>query len=249
MRYLLLLIVAVITTLAIEAQSIRLKPNENSVVQDSSGTIFPYLVWNNLMKSGNYKLVPLEPKNIQTTYLLVKRSDKEKNDFLNKLDKPKESSFFINGKEISLFKTKDIAGNKIDLKDSKGKIIVLNFWFINCPPCRREIPELNEMVDQFKGNDKVVFVAVALDDKYSIQEFLKNNPFLYSIVDNGRYLTDRYGVKSYPTHLIVDMEGKVYFHTTGLGLNTVHWLKKSVNQLLEENAKNPLPGGSNNFSM
>jgi hypothetical protein len=40
------------------------------------------------------------------------------------------------------------------------------------------------------------------------------------------------------------MEGKVYFHTTGLGLNTVHWLKKSVNELLEKHAKNPLAGGA-----
>ena len=243
MRYLLFLLMTVLTTLVTEAQSMRLNPNENSVVQDSSGTIFPYLVWHNLMKSGNYKLIPVDPKNVQTTYILAKRSEKEKDEFMNRIARPKESVFFTNGKEISLFKTKDIAGNKIDLKDSKGKIIVLNFWFINCPPCRREIPELNEMVEQFKGNDKVVFMAVALDDKYSIQEFLKTNPFLYSIVDNGRYLTDRYGVKSYPTHLIVDMEGKVYFHTTGLGLNTVHWLKKSINELLDKNAKNPLSGG------
>ena len=53
----------------------------------------------------------------------------------------------------------------------------MNFWFINCPPCRAEIPELNKLVDSFKTNDKVVFIAVALDDKQSLETFLEQSPF------------------------------------------------------------------------
>jgi hypothetical protein len=57
-------------------------------------------------------------------------------------------------------------------------------------------------------------------------------PFNYTIIHEGRYLSDKYGIKSYPTHVIVDTEGKVYFHTSGLATNTVFWLKKTIDEIL-----------------
>lgn len=144
---------------------------------------------------------------------------------------PKESSFFRKGERFNLGKMKDIQGAKLDLKENTGKITVVNFWFINCPPCRMEIPDLNELVTKY-ASDSVRFVAVALDGRYELEEFLKGSPFRYQVVDNGRSLAQRYGVQSYPTHVVVDREGKVYFHTTGLSTNTVYWLEKSIKILL-----------------
>src|SRR3569833_1260720 len=126
---------------------------------------------------------------------------------MERLPKPRESAFFKTGEKITTFKTKDINGNKIDLKALEGKIVVLNFWFIGCAPCRMEIPDLNKLVDSFKTNDKIVFIAVALDDKTSLKGFLEKTPFNYDIVDGGRFITDKYGVRSYPTHVIIDTKG------------------------------------------
>jgi hypothetical protein len=39
-------------------------------------------------------------------------------------------------------------------------------------------------------------------------------------------------VRLYPTHVILDTEGKVYFHTSGLAMNTIYWIKKSIKELL-----------------
>jgi len=110
----------------------------------------------------------------------------------------------------------------------------MNFWFINCQPCRMEIPELNALVDSFKNNSKVVFIAVGLDNKSSIMDFLKSFPFNYSIIDNGRFIADQYRIKSYPTHVVVDTERKVYFHTSGLGATTIYWIRKSIEELLKK---------------
>jgi hypothetical protein len=41
----------------------------------------------------------------------------------------------------------------------------------------------------------------------------------------------------YPTHVIVDAEGKVYFHTSGLAVNTVYWINKSIKELLAKSGK------------
>lgn len=48
------------------------------------------------------------------------------------------------------FSVTDINGNEYSLESLKGKIIVLNFWFVECKPCVQEMPELNELVEIYK---------------------------------------------------------------------------------------------------
>ena len=196
--------------------------------------VYPYAVWQALVMKGDYTVRTENSKDPNTAFLLVPVSAKEKQTRMLRMQKPKESAFFTTGQTLSLFNVRDINNNKLNLKEAKGKILVINFWFINCPPCRREIPELNTLVDSFKTNDKVLFVAIALDGKNDLENFLEKTPFKYTIVDNGRFITDKYGVRAYPTHLIVDQEGRVYFHTSGLALNTLYWMKKSIDELLEK---------------
>jgi thiol-disulfide isomerase/thioredoxin len=204
----------------------------NMVVKDSSGQLYPFDIWQALFMKGNYILKPEHPKEKNTAYFLVRISEEERKVRLEKMPKPRPSNFFKNGKKVQLFKSEDLAGNKLDLTEAKGKIIVLNFWFINCKPCRMEIPDLNTLVDSFRNNEKVLFVGIALDDKDAINKFINTNPFRYTLVPAGNYIAGLYSVKSFPTHAVIDQEGKVYFHTTGLALNTVYWVEKSIRELL-----------------
>ena len=216
------------------AQKIDFKVNENTVVKDSGGMVYPFLVWRNLLMQGQYDLRPIDIQNEKTDFLLVKLTEQERDSRQSKMPKPQETSYFKTGSNFPPFKTSDINNNKINLKEDKGKITVINFWFINCPPCRMEIPALNHLVETFKGNKNIRFVGVALDNKSSLEDFLKTFPFNYDIIDNGRFLADKYGVRSFPTHVIIDQQGMVYFHTSGLAMNTVYWLQKSINELLKQ---------------
>ena len=210
---------------------------EKSVVKDSTGKICPSAVWSALYMKGDYDIKAENPEDIHTAFVLVRLSEKEKEARFAQMPKPKESDFFKTGQQLDLFNAKDIQGNELKQKEAKGKIIVINFWFINCGPCRREIPDLNELADQYKNNDRVVFVAVGLDPKESVKTFLEKTPFHYTLVDEGRTIAGRYGIRFYPTHVIIDTEGKVYFHTSGLAMNTVYWLKRSVRELLQKAPK------------
>lgn len=198
---------------------------EDLDVKDSSGTAYPTILWQKLVMSGKYGI------KIQTdgkTALLGRLTEEEIAARFSRMPKPKESQFFTTGGKIASFSEKDMNGIKYNLKELAGKVVVLNFWFINCPPCRQEIPALNEVVETFKDNKDVVFIAVALDPKYDIIEFLKTNPFQYNIIDNARYIASKYNVNSYPTHVVLDKQGKVLFHTSGFGMSTVGWVKKSI---------------------
>lgn len=229
MKTLVILLLSFVT-LKLAAQNFKL--TDKSVVKDSSGTIYPAVVWQALYLKGDCDFRAENPKDANTAFILVRLSEKEKETRFERMPKPKESNFFKTGKKPDLFDAKDIDGNSIDLTSAKGKIIVLNFWFINCGPCRREIPELNVLADSFKKNENVLFVAVALDSKAALQNFLEKMPFNYAVVDDGRAIAGKYGVRLYPTHVILDTEGKVYFHTSGLAMNTIYWIRKSIKELL-----------------
>jgi thiol-disulfide isomerase/thioredoxin len=203
---------------------------EDVEVRDSAGTPYPMAIWQRLVSTGKYTIRLSADKK---TAVLAALSEAEIESRLAKMGKPRESNFFNTGRNISLFSEKDINGLKFNQKDLVGKVVVLNFWFINCPPCRREMPELNELVELYKAEKDVVFLAVALDMRYDIQEFLKTNPFNYNIIDNGRFIASKYAINLFPTHVVVDRQGKILFHTSGYALNTVAWVKKAIAAGLE----------------
>ena len=96
-----------------------------------------------------------------------------------------------------------------------------------------EIPSFNEMLEGYKSRKDVVFLGIALDPKASLEQFLPGNPFNYNIVADGGYIAQKYGVNSYPTHVVIDKQGKVVFHTSGLAMTTVPWVKKSIDDALK----------------
>lgn len=204
---------------------------ENSIVKDSSGKTYSFETWRNLYWKG-HEIRPVDPNNPKTEFLLIRLSNDELEKKLGGFPKPRESSSFKTGEKIKTFAASDIEGNQVDLKSLKGKIVLLNFWFINCVPCRIEMPDLNDLVDSFKTNKEIVFISIALDDKKSLKNFLKTSSFKYRIIHGGGNIAAQYGVGSYPTHVILNKEGKVFFQTSGLAMNTIYWLKKSIKELL-----------------
>jgi thiol-disulfide isomerase/thioredoxin len=223
--------------------------DQNSVVKDTTGTILPYPVWAQLLSTGRYKIKSEKKENPEFVLFRLSESDYEK--ALENAPKPKESIYFKTGSRFSHFKTTDINGNKINTKILAGKIIVLNFWFIQCPPCIKEMPDLNAIADIYKNDSSVVFLGISTDDKYRLEQFLKTTRFAYTIIDNGRFISDQYRIQGYPTNVVVDPEGKVYFHSTGFALNTGLWIKKSIEEIKTKSIakaapiNNYFPSGNN----
>lgn len=202
---------------------------EDLVIKDSSGNTYTTNQAKIFLMTGEYTL---RSKPGSNEAILGRLSDAEKamrESMLGSASmKPKESNFFKVGNPFPPFKDKDIKGNKYNLKEMEGKVVVLNFWFINCPPCRKEIPELNQLVEKYKDNKDVVFLAIALDEQWELEDFLKTSPFNYNIISNGRYNAQKYGINLFPTHVVIDKKRNVLFHTSGLAGGTVPWLKKAI---------------------
>ena len=117
------------------------------------------------------------------------------------------------GKAIHFVDMTDINGKKIKASGLAGKIVVMNFWFIGCPPCVYEIPQLSKIADEYKNNKDVVFIAIARDSVGALKDFLKSNTFNYRQVGDGTKLSENYGVKTNPLSLIINKEGTIIFNS------------------------------------
>jgi len=169
-------------------------------------------------------------KNDVTTKLLNKNIPK---DSVNVLIKTIEETVKKNLIPAEDFEVRTLDGKRITLKDLRGKIVVLNFWATWCGPCRREIPELNNLVESYKDNNDVVFIGITNDQEERVSNFLANNPFNYTIAfDIGNTYT-KYNVTAVPTHVIIDKSGYISSRIVGSlpGMDKI--LKEKIDKLLK----------------
>ena len=207
--------------------------DKNSVVKDETGNVYTYVVWQRLLETGLYSAKPDEKGGFvlfRMSEEQIKRSMALKQVGMEAMPKPRSSEVFVEGKKFKGDRFTALDRQKFDIKPNDGKLYVINFWFINCPPCKKEIPELNKLVEKYKGQEDIVFIGVALDNAFDLKNFLRINPFNYHIVADGRFYSEKYGVKSYPTHVIVGKDGLIKFSAIGLASNTVHWIDKVIQE-------------------
>jgi len=150
-----------------------------------------------------------------------------------KKEKDKEGRKELEGTTINELFLEDIDGNKHTLESLKGKVVLMNFWFIHCKPCVAEIPDLNMLKKKFNDKD-VVFLAVALDSKKSLDKFLETHDFDFTIIPKGRELAERLKIPHYPYNVILDKTGKIQYVSDVLSLNMMNRLKRKINGLLKE---------------
>ncbi|MGZ3763799.1 MAG: TlpA family protein disulfide reductase [Mucilaginibacter sp.] len=117
------------------------------------------------------------------------------------------ANFKKEGKRFPDFNFVDLNGNRYNAATTRGKTIVLKCWFIGCLNCEAEMPDLNEMVKQYKNRKDIVFVSLALDSKEKLKAFLKRKPFSYAIIpDQETYITKNLNVREFPTHFIINKQ-------------------------------------------
>jgi thiol-disulfide isomerase/thioredoxin len=109
------------------------------------------------------------------------------------------------------FSLKDLNGKNIRLSEQKGKVVLIDFWATWCPPCRKGIPELIEMQQEY-GRDKFVVLGINLDqeDAKVVKDFAENYRINYPVLFYTPEVIAAYGgIEAIPTSFLVDKEGNV----------------------------------------
>ena len=107
------------------------------------------------------------------------------------------------------FTLSDLQGNSWHLRDLKGKVVLVNFWATWCPPCRKEMPDLQALYDKYKDQG---FVVVSISDEKAakVQLFISERKITYPVLlDPGRKVNDLFQVEGIPKSFVYDREGKL----------------------------------------
>ncbi len=113
------------------------------------------------------------------------------------------------------FAVKTLDGRTHRLSDLKGKVVVLNFWFIGCPVCRSIKPKLNELKAKFAGNDSVVFLAMTADPAGEVRKYLEKEPFSYLQATDAKPAMDGFVFAGFPKNIVINKSGEiVYWRST-----------------------------------
>lgn len=113
------------------------------------------------------------------------------------------------------FSVRTLDGKTVSLADLKGKVVVLNFWFIGCPVCRAIKPQLNNLRAKFAGNDNVVFLAMTADPAGDVRKYLDKEPSTYLHAADAKAAMDRFVFAGFPKNIVVSKTGEiVYWRST-----------------------------------
>ena len=105
------------------------------------------------------------------------------------------------------FTLKDLQGKEWTLKSLKGKVVLVNFWATWCPPCRRELPDLQELSTSFKDKGLVV-LGITDEDVSKVQPFVTKQGLTYPILlDAGRKVNKEFNVLGIPRTVIYNRQG------------------------------------------
>lgn len=185
------------TTYTTDSAHAMLQPDSNTLYIDGSGKTLTQLQFILAVKSGKYSFAP-----------------KVENGRIKSVQLVKQAEAVTMGKTAVDFSVTDLQGHQYSLHDLKGKIVVLNFWFTACAPCRQEMPELNGLVDKYKDDRNVVFLAITYDPAQRVKDFLSHQAFAFNIVTDQQAMINAYGVTNYPTSLVIDKTGEIAFSLT-----------------------------------
>lgn len=139
------------------------------------------------------------------------------------------------GEKMPAYSFTDIEGTTYSHEQLKGKIVVLNFWFISCVPCLKEMPELNKLVEKYKNNPEIAFLGLALDSESEIKEFLKKKKFNYKLIGHtGKFTRETMGIEVWPTSMVIDKKGTVQLSFSGNDEAEIKRLEKKIEILIQK---------------
>jgi peroxiredoxin len=107
------------------------------------------------------------------------------------------------------FTLNDLQGKPWHLQELRGKVVLVNFWATWCPPCRKEMPDLDALYNRFKDQGFIV-LAISDEETAKVAPFIEERKIDYPILlDPGRKVNDLFQVEGIPKSFVYDRSGKM----------------------------------------
>ncbi len=106
------------------------------------------------------------------------------------------------------FQLYNLDGNRVSLSDFRGKPVLINFWATWCPPCRAEMPYIQEIYEEWT-NKGLLVLAINIGERSSkVEEFMRSNSLSFAVLlDTKQDVAQRYNITGIPTTFFIDKDG------------------------------------------
>lgn len=130
------------------------------------------------------------------------------------------------------FTLADLNGENHTLSEYQGQPVIINFWATWCEPCRREMPDLQAIYEQYADEGLVVLAVNAQESPDVVQRFVDDYDLTFPILLDTQGIADRYDVLAYPSTYFVDQDGRIRVDTFS-GPMTSSYIESNVLELLD----------------
>ena len=115
------------------------------------------------------------------------------------------------------FTLADLEGNPVHLGDFRGKVVFLNFWATLCPPCRAEMPDIEELYQKYKDEGVVIIGVNVGESKSTVRDFVEANGYSWTFVIDvtGEVSIGKYMVNNIPSSFFIDKDGVIRAASVG----------------------------------
>jgi peroxiredoxin len=107
------------------------------------------------------------------------------------------------------FTLTDLEGREWTLKDLRGKVVLVNFWATWCPPCRKEMPDLENLYSRFR-DEGLVILAISDEDASKVRPFIIERHVTFPVLlDPGRKVNELFQIDGIPKSFVYDRDGRL----------------------------------------
>ncbi len=124
----------------------------------------------------------------------------------------------------------DLNGQKHNFSDYEGKVKFINLWATWCPPCIGEMPEIQDLYNQFKDNNEVVFLMISDENINKIGSFITKKKYTFPVFQSIGDTPLGFRSNSIPTTFILSKDNKLVSKTIG----SANWSGKKTIKLINE---------------
>lgn len=140
------------------------------------------------------------------------------------------------GEKVPSFVVEMFDGRKIDVKDLRGKIVLINFWATWCPPCQEEMKRVQkEIIDRFKDKDFVFLPISREETREQIARFRERHGYAFPMgLDPGREIFSKFAKSGIPRNFVIDRKGRIVYLEVGYTEESFAKLVETLERLLEK---------------
>lgn len=126
------------------------------------------------------------------------------------------------------WQVKTLEGEVVSMADFEGRVLFINFWATWCMPCRKEMPSIQKLYDDFK--DRVVFLCISREESGAIEKFRTEKGYTFPFYKLEGDPPDILQSRGIPATYIVDRDSRLAFQHIG----AADWNAESVRRFLTE---------------